>query len=478
VNSVSTSLIWSEAQADARALGSHSDPRRLLGAALGLADALLIAAAAVLAYVLRHGFTTMPLDVAASAVLAVVLTLNAFYLSGGYSALVTDTLVQQCLRVMQVWTAVFGALLLLGYLTKTSDLYSRAWAVIWYGGTLACLLGARCIAAIQVMRWHARGRLAGTLAIVDLCNSGDQIGMRIRRKYPDQAHLVGVFRAGDASAGTDGIDDLLALSRLFRIDDVMVVTSAITNVDLPAILRRLGTMQANVSLCPLMPTLASTPIHGASVRFDLPSLIIHRKPLSGLNSLMKRAEDLVIGTLMLVAMAPVMLLIAACIRAETPGPVLFRQARQGFNNNVFTVFKFRSMVHRPEGDTEVRQATRDDKRVTRVGRVLRRTSLDELPQLFNVLRGEMSLVGPRPHAVEHNLYYASLIDDYINRHKVQPGITGWAQVNGHRGATDTPEQLRQRVEHDLYYIDNWSFWLDLRILLLTPLKILIGENAF
>ncbi len=478
MNSVSTSLIWSEAHADARALGSHSDPRRLLGAALGLADALLIAAAAVLAYVLRHGFITMPLDVATSAVLAMVLTLNAFYLSGAYNALVMDTLVQQCLRVMQVWTAVFGALLLLGYLTKTSDLYSRAWAVLWYGSTLVCLLCARCIAAIQVMRWRARGRLAGTVAIVDLCNSGDQIGMRIRRKYPDQAHLVGVFRVGAEAAGTDGIDDLLALSRLFRIDDVLVVTSAITNVDVPAILRRLGTMQANVSLCPLMPTLASTPIHGASVRFDLPSLIIHRKPLSGLNSLIKRAEDLVIGTLMLVILSPVMLLIAACIRADTPGPVLFRQARQGFNNNVFTVFKFRSMVDRPETDGEVRQATRDDKRVTRVGRVLRRTSLDELPQLFNVLRGEMSLVGPRPHAVEHNLYYASLIDDYINRHKVQPGITGWAQVNGLRGETDTLDKMQRRVQYDLAYIERWSVLFDIKIMILTAVTALFDRKAY
>jgi putative colanic acid biosynthesis UDP-glucose lipid carrier transferase len=228
----------------------------------------------------------------------------------------------------------------------------------------------------------------------------------------------------------------------------------------------------------MMPTLASTPIHGASVRFDLPSLIIHRKPLSGLNSLMKRAEDLVIGTLMLVMLSPVMLLVAACIRAETPGPVLFRQSRQGFNNNVFTVCKFRSMVHRPEGDPEVRQATRDDKRVTRVGRVLRRTSLDELPQLFNVLRGEMSLVGPRPHAVEHNLYYASLIDDYINRHKVQPGITGWAQVNGLRGETDTLDKMKARIEFDLAYLRNWSLQLDLAIILRTVLVVLKDRHAY
>jgi putative colanic acid biosynthesis UDP-glucose lipid carrier transferase len=170
-------------------------------------------------------------------------------------------------------------------------------------------------------------------------------------------------------------------------------------------------------------------------------------------------------------------IIAAAIKLDSPGPVFFRQRRYGFNNDAIVVWKFRTMHHRPDDETVVPQATRNDPRVTRVGRFLRRTSLDELPQIFNVLTGEMSLVGPRPHAVAHNEQYAKIIDDYLSRHRVKPGITGWAQVNGLRGETDTPEKMRLRVQHDLYYIDNWSFLFDLKILALTPFAA-INRNAY
>jgi putative colanic acid biosynthesis UDP-glucose lipid carrier transferase len=180
----------------------------------------------------------------------------------------------------------------------------------------------------------------------------------------------------------------------------------------------------------------------------------------------------------LVVFAPLLLAIALAIRLDGPGPVLFRQKRYGFANNEFTVFKFRTMRHRPAEEPDVPQARRQDPRITRVGAFLRRTSLDELPQLINVLRGDMSLVGPRPHAVAHNVQYAQIIDDYLSRHRVKPGITGWAQINGLRGETDTPEKMRARVEHDLYYIDNWSLMLDIKILLLTPLRGFVNKNAY
>jgi putative colanic acid biosynthesis UDP-glucose lipid carrier transferase len=173
-----------------------------------------------------------------------------------------------------------------------------------------------------------------------------------------------------------------------------------------------------------------------------------------------------------------MLCIALLVKLDSPGPVLFRQQRLGFNNNVFVVFKFRTMKCRAEPETTVPQARRDDPRVTRVGRFLRRLSLDELPQLFNVLKGEMSLIGPRPHALVHNEQFAALIDDYLGRHRVQPGITGWAQVNGLRGETDTLAKMQRRVEYDLAYIDRWSVMLDLRILFLTTLSVLFDRSAY
>jgi putative colanic acid biosynthesis UDP-glucose lipid carrier transferase len=475
---VSRAFVWDEARADARALGHHVDLRRLLGGALGMADALLIVATAVIAYLLRHGFVKVPLEIGSTIGLAMVIAVNALCLSGAYTTNVMDQLPRQVTRVAKVWTLVFVGLVLLGYMTKTTQNFSRAWAVAWYVSALVLLVSARFAAATQITRWRARGRFARTVAIVDLCGRGDIIGRRISRSLTEDVYLAGVFRPGNADAEVDGIIDLLALSRLFRIDDVLVIASSHSGADIAGILRRLSTMPSNVRLCPLMPDLVATPMRDGCLIFELPAVTIHRKPLSGWNSVLKRTEDLVIGSIALLLLTPLMLLIALCIRTETAGPALFRQSRQGFNHNAFTVFKFRTMVHREQSEIDVPQATRNDPRVTRIGRFLRRTSLDELPQLLNVLRGEMSLVGPRPHAVAHNRIYGDLIDDYIGRHRVQPGITGWAQVNGLRGETDTLEKMQRRVQYDLAYIDRWSVMFDFRIIIMTVLTGLFDRQAY
>jgi Undecaprenyl-phosphate glucose phosphotransferase len=194
----------------------------------------------------------------------------------------------------------------------------------------------------------------------------------------------------------------------------------------------------------------------------------------------KTIEDRVLASLILVAIAPVMAAVAIGIKLTSPGPVFFKQKRYGFNNEIIEVFKFRSMhVARCSADTgPVAQARKDDDRITPFGRFLRRTSLDELPQFINVVRGDMSIVGPRPHAVAHNEQYAKLIDEYLARHKVKPGITGWAQVNGLRGETDTLDKMERRVQFDLHYIENWSLALDLRIILMTILVGFSHPNAY
>jgi len=193
--------------------------------------------------------------------------------------------------------------------------------------------------------------------------------------------------------------------------------------------------------------------------------------------LLKRGLDLLLGITAALLLMPLMLLLAVLIKWDSSGPVLFRQLRHGFNNEPITVLKFRTMVTRQE-EAEFRQATRNDSRITRIGRILRRTNLDELPQLFNVIRGEMSLVGPRPHAISHNQMFDGQILRLSRRHNVKPGITGWAQVNGFRGETDTFEKMQARVEHDLYYIDNWSFAFDLKILAMTIFSRKSYENAY
>ena len=200
--------------------------------------------------------------------------------------------------------------------------------------------------------------------------------------------------------------------------------------------------------------------------------------MTGSNTLFKALEDYLLAALILVIVSPVMVAIAAAIKLTSPGPVFFKQRRHGWNGQPIWVYKFRSMAIHHESDFQVSQATRHDARVTPLGSFLRRTSLDELPQFINVLQGRMSVVGPRPHAVEHNEYYKELVPGYMLRHKVKPGVTGWAQVNGFRGETDTLEKMQKRVEYDLHYIENWSLWLDLKIVVQTLFKGFVHHNAY
>jgi Undecaprenyl-phosphate glucose phosphotransferase len=210
---------------------------------------------------------------------------------------------------------------------------------------------------------------------------------------------------------------------------------------------------------------------------EFPTLDISTHPFSVLDRFSKRALDFLVAFTAVVLFSPLLLLVAIAIKLDSPGPVLFRQTRHGFNNEPIEVLKFRTMKTRKSQD-KFQQTKRDDPRITRVGRLLRATNIDELPQLINVLRGEMSVVGPRPHATVHNEMFASQVRMIYRRHNVKPGITGWAQVNGLRGATETCEQMRKRIEYDLYYIDHWSIFFDIRILLMTILSRSAYVNAY
>ncbi len=485
-------LAWGEAQADARSRSMTRSPLLLLPLAMGAADAAVIIGTGILTTLLRHGVMPVEADVMIVA-FAGLLAVNAITVAGGYTLRGNAGFAVLTGRAVQAWTLVFLLLIIAGYLTKTLEAYSRIWAVGWYLSAVAGLGIVRVGAEAKVRRLRRSGRLATTVAVVDLCGRGAEFARNLVRDSVD-LRLLGVFspRPGDAAgvhgpcandngtAGQErsGLADLIALSRLFRIDDVLVLVSGETGTDVAGVLRLMGTVPANVRLCPLLPELAHAPIREASLWHDRPVLTVHHRPLGGWSSTLKRAEDLVLGSVIAVLLTPLMLVIAALVRLDSPGPALFRQPRQGFNHNVFTVLKFRSMTHQAVPDTEVRQATRHDARVTRLGRILRRTSLDELPQILNVLRGDMSLVGPRPHAIVHNELYAGLIDDYLGRHRVQPGITGWAQVNGLRGETETLDKMQRRVEYDLIYIDNWSVLLDIKILCYTALSVLRDRGVY
>jgi putative colanic acid biosynthesis UDP-glucose lipid carrier transferase len=239
----------------------------------------------------------------------------------------------------------------------------------------------------------------------------------------------------------------------------------------------LGHSTANIRLIPDWFSLRLMN-HGMSERLGIPMLDISASTLSGMSGFVKALEDKILATLILIFISPLMLGIALAIRLTMGGPVLFKQIRHGWNGKLINVYKFRTMVLHEPVNGEVIQATQNDQRVTRLGGFLRRTSLDELPQFVNVLQGKMSIVGPRPHAVAHNEHYKELVPRYMLRHKVKPGITGWAQVNGFRGEIDRIEKMERRVELDLFYIENMSLWFDLKIILLTVFKGFVHRNAY
>ncbi len=277
------------------------------------------------------------------------------------------------------------------------------------------------------------------------------------------------------------VTDLVEFARHTRLDLVILAMPITAEQRLLQMLRKLWVLPVDIRLAAHTNKLRFRP-RSYSYIGTVPVLDAFDKPMADWDVILKMAFDSIIGGLCLLLLSPIMLLTALAVKLDSRGPVLFRQKRYGFNNEMIEVFKFRSMYAGQLDPTAKTLVQRNDPRVTRVGRFIRKTSLDELPQLFNVVfKGNLSLVGPRPHAVHAKAadrLYDEVVDGYFARHRVRPGMTGWAQVNGWRGETDTPEKLQRRVEHDLYYIENWSMLFDLYILSITPFALIKSENAY
>jgi len=478
------------ATAGNKRIGFAGDLLKLAAATLRLCDILVVGVVAMLAYWWRHGELTLPAYYFVAIVAAMLLTANYFHLAGLYDLQRRRQFAQQVGRLVPGWTAVILTLLALAFMTKTSENYSRAWMLAWFPGAFGGLILLRVGLAVQLSRWTDDGRLSERIVVVGAGDYGQRLVHQLLADEDRSISIVGVFdrrrtRIPDSIEGIPvrgDLDDLTRFVRANGVDQIIIALPWRAGGTLLEMIQDLRSMPVTVKWCP--ETIAfQLPVRSLSSVAGVPMIDIFDRPLRGWNRIVKALEDRIGAAILLVLLAPLMLAVMAAIRLDSPGPALFRQKRYGFNNNEITVYKFRSMraessAHDGAGTGDVVQARRGDPRVTRVGRVLRASSLDELPQLFNVLRGEMSLVGPRPHAVAHNEHYARIIDQYFGRHRVKPGITGWAQVNGLRGETDTPEKMRQRVEYDLYYIDNWSLLFDLRILFLTLFTGFVNRNAY
>lgn len=384
--------------------------------------------------------------------------------------------------LLVVWLTTIFVLLLIGTAAKTTEDYSRlvvgSWFVLAPLTALAWRVCVRQVASSMHRRRHDMRTVAiagaghNALRVVDAVECAPWLGLRVAGVFDDRA----IDRQGVTRTVHGSFDVLVERARGRLIEVIYIALPLAAGARLQELLDRLSDTTASVYVVPeVLPDALLRGYWG--YLGALPVISIYETPFQGLSGWFKRLEDIVFTSAILPIIAVPILLIAIGIHLTSPGPVLFRQKRYGLDGREIEVWKFRTM-RVCEADGMVTQATRDDPRVTRLGAFLRRTSLDELPQFINVLQGTMSVVGPRPHAVLHNEQYRSLINGYMLRHKVKPGITGWAQVSGWRGETDTLDKMEQRVRHDLWYIRNWSPWLDLKIVLLTVIRGFVGRNAY
>jgi Undecaprenyl-phosphate glucose phosphotransferase len=396
----------------------------------------------------------------------------------------------QSLRLLAGWSALFLAAIATFFMLKVGEEFSRVWLVSWYVAGLVAIMLSRIALSFMLRSLTRSGRLERRTAIVGGGEAGIGLIEALEGQHESGVRIVGVFddRNDDRSPDTVGgypklgtVEDLVEFARRTHLDLVIFTLPISAESRLLHMLRKLWVLPIDIRLSAHMSKLRFRP-HSYSYIGAVPVLDVFDKPIADWDMVIKMVFDRVVGTLALIALSPVMLITAIAVKLDSKGPVFFRQKRYGFNNEMIEVFKFRSMYTDQSDATAAKLVTKGDPRVTRVGRFIRKTSIDELPQLFNVVfSGNLSLVGPRPHAAHakaQEQLYDQVVDGYFARHKVKPGITGWAQVNGWRGETDTEDKIQRRVEHDLYYIENWSVLFDIYILIMTPVSLLKTENAY
>jgi polysaccharide biosynthesis protein PslA len=463
--------------------------RRIVGVACVLADVLVIVTlSCVTGAIYHHIFYDDPgslADFAEVGLAAAAVFVLPGVVYGDYQLSHYLSFKAHFSRATTLWNITLLCLLMLAFLIKTTGDYSRGAIILFYATGLPAILLTR-FALVRLVVLGSRLGLVATQHIF-LIGRDDDINAFLRRYQPWALGLqmVGTARftplPEDASPAQQrrmleaDLKRAIEAARALSPESVFVIApwSDIATID--RCVEQLLTVPVEIHLGP--ERILDRFDHVRISKFgSMATLQLTRAPLSTFEVLEKRAFDVIVAATAVIVLAPALALIALLIRLDSPGPVFFRQRRFGFNQQMFRIIKFRTMTTLDDGEV-VRQACRNDGRITRIGRWLRRWNIDELPQLINVLQGDMSLVGPRPHALSHDRTYEGRIALYARRHNVKPGITGWAQVNGLRGATDTDEKMRRRVDYDLYYIDNWSMLFDLKILLYTAFSRSAYRNA-
>jgi Undecaprenyl-phosphate glucose phosphotransferase len=425
------------------------------------------------------------LTIAGTAAASVV----AFQLLGLYAPQKFSRIPEQLSGIAGGLTIAMALVLGVVFFTKLGIEFSRVWLAMWYAASILTLGTGRIMLARNARQWAQEGRLYRRAVVYGTNDVAADVVAKLRSSGACDVRITGLFDDRDngrdrpAISGLNllgGIDALIQHCREELTDIVIVALPVAGEHRFNDVVSKLSVLPAEIKM----------PAHATRIRFS-PRMYSHigpvamidlfDKPITDWGRVSKWLFDTVIASVAIVLLAPVMLWVAFCIKRESRGPVFFKQKRYGFNNELIEVYKFRSMYSDMCDARAHKLVTKDDPRVTPFGRFIRKTSLDELPQLFNVVKGDLSLVGPRPHALSAKAggqLYDEIVEGYFARHKVKPGITGWAQINGWRGETDTEEKIQKRVEHDLYYIENWSVFLDLYILLKTPLTLISNKNAY
>jgi len=448
----------------------------------------LVGLALYLGYVARvDGFNWFYVATILAMTTTAVMTFQAADL---YEVQIFRTQLRQLTRMISAWALVFLLFSGASFFLKMGSAFSRLWLSAFFVVGLIALIAGRLLLRTLIRRWAREGRLDRRTVIIGSDENGEKLIKLLEVQDDSDLALLGVFddrndsRALDTCAGLPKlgkIDDIVEFAHRTRVDLILFAMPISAETRILDMLKKLWVLPVDIRLSAHTNKLRFRP-RSYSYLGKVPTLDVFEAPITDWDQVMKWLFDHAVGALLLLLLSPVMALIALAIKLDSPGPVLFRQKRFGFNNERIDVFKFRSLYHHQADPLASKVVTKNDPRVTRVGKFIRKSSLDELPQLFNVVfKGNLSLVGPRPHAVQGKLksrLFDETVDGYFARHRVKPGITGWAQINGWRGEVDNEEKIQKRVEFDLYYIENWSVLFDLYILLKTPLALVKTENAY
>lgn len=445
----------------------HRDPLSILRSAIYMLDMLMILVAAYLAHYLKFNTFSMQAGYVIAVIIAVLVHLIVsvkvyqMWRGGGLLSIYK--------RVFFSWVIVVNIIFTILVLTKTSGDFSRVWFSYWIGFATILFFIYRYCMFKGLVYVGIDGIAKKRILIVGRGQVQQELVRRASASNWTGFSLFGILGFDE----TSGIERILGVTKL---DEVWVCASFQNNDSIQKVISMFKLSTVTIRLIPDTSGL-SLLNGGQSSVLGLPALDISVSHMSGINLIVKWLEDKCLSIAILLLISPVLLVIAAAIKLSSEGPVVFKQKRHGWNGKVITIYKFRTMKNVVENNV-VAQATFNDSRITPLGAFLRKFSLDELPQFFNVLMGDMSIVGPRPHAVQHNEDYMQRINSYMLRHKVKPGITGWAQINGHRGETEIDSKMIARVEADLYYIEHWSLWLDISIVLKTIFVGFKHENAY